>query len=155
MDLNDAIQSAVRHEHDLVVSDEVAEDLKVRLGSASRRSTVIMAEVHGRRPRTGEPAIETISSALVDASIADHVAALVAGTSACLADAPPELAQDAIFEGLHLVGGGSLLYAQLLSELTSVPVQVAPDPARVVIEGAARCLEDLVRLRPLFVAAER
>ena len=77
------------------------------------------------------------------------MAALVAGTSACLAEAPPELAQDAIFEGLHLVGGGSLLdgYAQLLSESTSVPVQVAPDPARVVIEGATRCLDDLVRLR--------
>ena len=157
LDLNGAIQSAVRHEHDLVVGDEVAEDLKIRLGSAGRRTSEIMAEVHGRRPRTAERAIETISSTLVDAAIADHVTALVAGTSACLAEAPPELAQDAIFEGLHLVGGGSLLdgFAGLLSEKTSVPVRVASNPARVVIEGAARCLEDLNRLRPLFVSADR
>lgn len=157
LDLNGAIQSAVRHEHDLVVGDEVAEDLKIRLGSADRRTSAVMAEVHGRRPRTAERAIETISSTLVDAAIADHVTALVAGTSACLAEAPPELAQDAIFEGLHLVGGGSLLdgFAELLSEKTSVPVRVASNPARVVIEGAARCLEDLNRLRPLFVSADR
>jgi rod shape-determining protein MreB len=98
-----------------------------------------------------------VSSELVARAIGDLVASIVTGTADCLADAPPELAQDAIFEGLHLVGGGALLsgFSEVLSEGTAVPVAMATDPERVVIEGATRCLEDLDRLRPLFVAAER
>ena len=156
-DLNDAIMTAVRQEVDLVIGDDVAEDLKCRLGSARPRETALVAEVRGRRPRTAEPAVELISSNLIEAAVSDLVAAMVAGTAACLADAPPELAQDAIFEGIHLMGGGALLegFGEVLADGTSVPVRSAMDPARVVIEGAARCLEDIDRLRPLFLAAER
>lgn len=156
-DLNAAIMTAVRQEAELVIGDDAAEALKRSLGTAGPSGRALTAEVHGRRPRSGEPAVELVSSELVAGAISDLVSAIVTGTADCLADAPPELAQDAIFEGLHLVGGGALLtgFAELLSEGTAVPVTMAADPERVVIEGATRCLEDLDRLRPLFVAAER
>ena len=156
-DLDGAIATAVRQSLDLVISDHLAQELKHHIASADPSARPVVAEVHGRRTASGDPATEQVSSGLVNRAISDLVSAIVAGSAACLADAPPELAQDAIFEGIHLVGGGALLdgFAERLATATSVPVRVAPDPARVVVEGAGRCLEDLGRLRAHFAAADR
>ena len=156
-DLDAAIASAVRQQRDLVIGDRLAEQLKVEIGSADPAALPVDAEVHGRRTMTAAPAIEQISSLMVSKAIADLVAAMVGGAASCLADAPPELAQDAIFEGIHLVGGGAMLdgFAALLSAGTSIPVHVAANPSMAVVEGAARCLDEIDRLRALFAAADR
>ena len=119
--------------------------------------TPATAEVHGRRTGTGEPASAVVGSDVISGAIADLLRSIVDGVAMCLADSPPEFAQDAIFEGIHLVGGGAQLdgFVPVLERGTSVPVHLAPNPTAAVIEGAGRCLEDLDRLRPLFEAADR
>jgi len=156
-DLDAAVADAVRQRLDLVIGERLGEELKIAIGSADPSTPPTSAEVHGRRTGSGEPAAENISSLLVSDAIGDLVTSIIAGVAACLSDAPPELAQDAIFEGIHLVGGGGLLhgFAERLSEATSVPVAIAPHAETAVVEGAGRCLDDLDRLRPLFERAER
>jgi rod shape-determining protein MreB len=156
-DLDRAIASQVRQRLDLVISESLAEDVKCRLASVDSTAPEVVAEIHGRRTSSGEPAIGEIPSSLVATAVADLAAQMVGGVASCLADAPPELAQDAIFEGIHLIGGGSRLdgFAALLEAGISVPVRVVADPEHVVVEGAGRCLEDLDRLRPLFASADR
>jgi rod shape-determining protein MreB len=156
-DLDAAIADLVRHQFDLVISDRASEEIKIGIVSASTSAPPLTAEVHGRRTGTGEPASAVVDSDVVNRALADLLRAMVEGVALCLADSPPEFAQDAIFEGIHLVGGGALLdgFVPLLEAGTSVPVHVAHNPSSVVIEGAGRCLEDLARLRPLFEAAER
>lgn len=156
-DLDRAISSLVRQKLDLVISDQLAEDLKCHLGSVDPLRPEVLAELHGRRTATGIPASDDVSSTLVAGAIGDLAAQMVHGVASCLADAPPELAQDAIFEGIHLIGGGSRLdgFPALLEQGISVPVRVVNDPEHVLIEGAGRCLEDLDRLRPLFASADR
>ena len=155
-DLDEAIADMVRHSYDLVISERSSEQLKVGIGSAGPATTSHTAEVHGRRTSTGEPASVLLGSDVVSAAIADVLRSIVEGVKQCLADSPPEFAQDAIFEGIQLVGGGAQLngFAELLAEGTSIPVHVAHNPTGVVIEGAGRCLDDLDRLRPLFEAAD-
>ena len=55
----------------------------------------------------------------------------------CLAEAPPELAQDIIYKGIHLVGGGALLRGmiQRLADET-VPVHLVETPLECVALGA-------------------
>lgn len=156
-DLDAAISSMVRHKFDVVVSDQTSEELKMSVGSARPDHLDLTAEVHGRHTTTGEPALATVSSADVTSAIRDALKAIVDGVATCLADSPPEFAQDAIFEGIHLVGGGALLdgIVPLLSEGTQVPVNLAAAPRHVVIEGAGRCLDDLTRLSALFKSADR
>ena len=108
-DLDLAIATAVRQSLDLVISEALAQELKHRVASANPAARPVVAEVHGRRTASGIPAVEQVSSGLVNRAIGDLVGSIVAGSAACLADAPPELAQDAIFEGIHLVGGGAQL----------------------------------------------
>jgi rod shape-determining protein MreB len=86
-----------------------------------------------------------------------EVAQILDAAASCLGEAPPELAQDIIFGGIHLVGGGSLLrgMTQRLANATSVPVHLVDLPLECVVLGAGRCLESLDQLRPVFTDSER
>ena len=88
--------------------------------------------------------------------MSDQVALVVETVLGCLSDAPPELAQDIIYEGIHLLGGGARLrgLAQRLAEATDVPVHLVADPLRCVVEGAGLCLDSFDSLRPIFAAAD-
>ena len=156
-DLDHAISEYVRQELDLVISDRVGEELKIRIGSANPATPLALAEVHGRRTSSGAPSTEQVSSEVVASAMHELVNAMVGGAAACLAEAPPELAQDAIFEGIHLVGGGAAIdgIVPLISQGTSVPVHVVSNSISVVAEGAARCLDEIGRLGALFEAANR
>ena len=86
----------------------------------------------------------------------EQVELLIATVLGCLSDAPPELAQDIIYEGIHLLGGGARLrgLAQRLAEETDVPVHMVDDPLECVVRGAGLCLDSFDSLRPIFAAAE-
>ena len=156
-DLDRAIAARVRQVNDLVISEQVGEVLKIRVGSVDPFAPTTVAEVQGRRTSTGTPATEVVSTETVRDALSDLVGSMISGVASCLAEAPPELAQDAIFEGIHLVGGGSRLdgIIELLSKETSVPVHVRPDAVSAVVEGAARCLEEFDRLSSLFQSSDR
>ena len=74
----------------------------------------------------------------------------------CLGNAPPELAQDLISQGIHLVGGGGLLSGldRRLSEETALPVHLVDAPLECVVLGAGKCLEAFESLKSLFMGAE-
>ena len=80
---------------------------------------------------------------------------MIGAAADCLAEAPPELAQDIMFEGIHLLGGGALLrgMAQRLANGTAVPVHLVDLPLECVVLGAGRCLEAFDELRPVFADA--
>ena len=75
----------------------------------------------------------------------------------CLGHAPPELAQDLIQQGIHLVGGGAMLrgFAHRLAEETELPVHMVDAPLECVVLGAGKCLEAFESLKVLFMGAER
>ena len=56
-------------------------------------------------------------------ALEDNVASIVEAAAECLGEAPPELAQDIMFEGIHLTGGGALLrgMTQRLADATPFP----------------------------------
>ena len=79
----------------------------------------------------------------VRGAIEEQIRQIVSAAVECLGEAPPELAQDIIFQGIHLVGGGSLLrgLAKRLADETAVPVHLVDTPLECVALGAGRCLE--------------
>jgi rod shape-determining protein MreB len=156
-DLDRDVAEWIRHHADAVISTSTAEALKTSVGTADATPRPRTAEVPARRTIDGAPFLLEVSGADVHAAIADHVAQLVRAASECLAEAPPDLAQDVLVHGLHVVGGGSQLdgLLALLEERTEVPVVSCDVPAEAVVLGAGRCLEDLGRLSQLFASAER
>jgi rod shape-determining protein MreB and related proteins len=156
-DLDRAVVDAVRQRDDMVISEPVGEELKIRIGSVDPFAPSTMAEVQGHRVGTGIPTASVISTDEVRSAILDLAEQMVDNVVSCLAEAPPELAQDAIFEGIHFVGGTSGLHGmvELLSKGTAVPVQRSHNPTGATVEGAARCLDDIDRLGALFSEGAR
>ena len=70
-----------------------------------------------------------------------------------LAETPPELAQDLLEVGIHLVGGGSMLRGldRRIERETGVNVRLVDMPLETVVLGAGRCLESFDRLRDMFM----
>jgi len=156
-DLDRDIADWIRHHGDAVVAPATAEAVKVSIGTALDAPRDRVAEIPARRTHDGVAVLLSITGDDVHAAIADHVAHMVRASSECLGQAPPDLAQDVLVHGLHVVGGGSQLdgIVSCLAEQTDVPVSTCDAPAEAVVIGAARCLEDLGRLSQLFASAER
>ena len=156
-DLDAAIQSYVRTTFGVAIGERTAEAVKLAVGSAAPYADEPDAQVRGREVSTGMPRTVSLSSAEVRDAVAEEVSQILAASTTCLGEAPPELAQDIIFGGVHLTGGGALLrgLSQRLEETTGVPVHLVEMPLECVVLGAGRCIESFDRLQPLFATAER
>ena len=126
------------------------------IGSAAPYTGEVKAEVRGRELMTGMPKTVVLSPSELRDAIEDQVRQILDAAVGCLGEAPPELAQDIITQGIHLVGGGALLrgLARRLADETAVPVHLVDMPLECVALGAGRCLDSFDTLRELFVTAE-
>jgi len=90
-------------------------------------------------------------------AIDEPVTAMVDAVLTCLSQAPPELAQDLIVQGIHLVGGGGLLLGldQRIAREAEVPVRLVDTPLECVVLGAGRCIESYEAVQAMFIDSRR
>lgn len=150
-DLDEAVRAAVRDLHDVAIGDRTAEELKRAVGTAFPAAEPRRAEVTGRERSTGRLRAVVVESELVRRAIEPAVARLVSGVFAALSECPPELTQDVLRGGMHLVGGGAQLrgLAARLEHETEVAVHVVDEPRLAVVRGAGQTVEELEDLRIL------
>ena len=124
-DIDNAIQGYVRREYGIAVGERTAEEIKIVLGSAYPTAGEVSAEVRGRELMSGLPKTVVLTPDEVRVAIEEPVTAMVDSVVSCLAQAPPELAQDLIVQGVHLVGGGGMLKGMdlRLTAESDVPVR--------------------------------
>jgi rod shape-determining protein MreB len=156
-DIDAAIQTYVRRDYGMAIGERTAEEIKLAIGSAFPVDDSVKAEVRGRDLMTGLPKTVILSPDEVRAAIDEQVSAIVDSVVQCLGQAPPELAQDLIAQGIHLVGGGGMLRGldRRLEEETAIPVHLVDAPLECVVLGAGRCLEAFDSLKVMFMGSER
>ncbi len=156
-DMDTAIQTFVRREYGIAIGERTAEEIKVAIGSAHATDDEVKAEVRGRDLMTGLPKTVVLAPEEVREALEEHVSAIVDSVIQCLGMAPPELAQDLIMQGIHLVGGGGLLRGldQRLAQETDLPVHLVAEPLECVVLGAGKCIEAFESLRVMFMEADR
>ncbi len=156
-DIDAALQAYVRREYGMAIGERTAEEIKLAIGSAYPVNDDVKAEVRGRDLMSGLPKTAILSPGEVREAIEEQVRAIVDSVIDCLGFAPPELAQDLIIQGIHLVGGGGLLRGidRRLAEETALPVHLVDAPLECVVLGAGKCLEAFESLKVLFMGAER
>ena len=154
-DIDGSIQAYVKREYGIAIGERTAEDIKVAIGSAWPTSDEVKAEVRGRDLMTGLPKTVILSPEEVRLAIDDVIGAICESVISCLGQAPPELAQDLIHQGIHLVGGGGMLSGleHRLAHETGIPVHLVDAPLECVVLGAGRCIEAYDSLKVMFMGA--
>lgn len=143
--IDEAIQNYVRRKHNLIIGERMAEDVKIKIGSATPLKVSEKTEVRGRDGATGLPRTVEITTDEVTDAIGEITLKIVGAAKGVLEQIPPELASDIIDKGIVLSGGTSLLrnLDKLLTEKLGVPVSLAENPLLCVALGTGMALENL------------
>ena len=152
-DIDAAVQAYIRREYGIAIGERTAEEIKVTIGSAWPTEHEFAAEVRGRELMSGLPKTVVLSAEEVREAIDEPVSAMVDAVIACLGQAPPELAQDLISQGIYLVGGGGMLKGldERIAVETEIPVHLVHAPLECVVLGAGHTVEAYDNLKVMFM----
>jgi rod shape-determining protein MreB len=148
-EMDEAIVQYFRRKYNLLIGENTAEDVKIRIGSVFPLPEETSLEVKGRDQVTGLPKTISITSEEVRSALSEPIKAIIEVIKNTLEETPAELSADLVDRGIVLAGGGSLLrgFTELLSQETELPVNLAEDPLTCVVRGTGRYLEELDNLR--------
>ena len=151
--MDEAIINYVKRKYNLLIGEQTAEKIKIRIGTAYPTDTIESMEVKGRDLVLGIPKTLELKSEEVREALSEPVNAIVESVKMALEKTPPELSADIVDKGIVLVGGGSLLanLDVLLRESTGLPVMLAEDPLTAVAVGTGRCLDEIGLLREVTI----
>lgn len=143
--IDEAIQNYLKKKYNLIVGDTTAEDIKIKIGSATAVSKEDKLEISGRDLVFGLPRSVVVTSIDVTEAIRPVLLQIIGAVKAVLEDTPPELAADIIDKGIVMSGGSALLrnFDRLMTEETGVPAHVAEDALFCVVRGTGLVLENI------------
>lgn len=151
--IDEAVASYMRKKHNLIIGDQTAEEVKIKIGSAVALPKVKKMEVKGRDSIMGLPKVIELSSTEVTEAIRPVLNQIIGAVKAVLEETPPELASDIIDKGIVMSGGTSLLrnFDKLMTEEVGVPFHVAEDAILCVVRGTGAALENIEKYKKSIV----
>ena len=150
-ELDEAIIQYMKRAYNLMIGERMAEDIKIKIGSAYPLEQELTMEVKGRDLVAGLPKTLTITSEEVREALQEPISTIVESVRVTLERCPPELAADLVDRGIVLAGGGALIRGidKLLAEETGLPVHISDDPLSAVANGTGVVLQELGFLEKL------
>jgi len=143
--IDEAIANFLRKKHNMVIGEQTAEEVKIKIGSALPLGKEEVREVKGRDWVTGLPKMVTVSSTEITEAIRPVLSQIIGTVKGVLEETPPELASDIIDRGIVMSGGTALLrnLDKLMTSETNVPCHVAEEPMLCVVRGTGIALENI------------
>lgn len=140
--VNDAISSFIRKHHNLLIGEQMAEQVKIKIGSAIKVDNPGEMEVKGRDVTTGMPKTLQINSNEIADAIRPVLNQIILAIKKVLEKTPPELSADVIDRGMVLSGGTAQIrnIDELFTKATGVPAHVVDEPLYCVIRGIAEAI---------------
>ena len=144
---NQAILNYVRKNHGLFIGEDMAEEIKIKIGTAIEESSPHVMEIKGRNIMTGLPKTVKLTSEEVRAALKDATGQIVETVHGVLEKTPPELAADIVDRGIVLTGGGALLRGMdtLIERKTGVSTLTVQNAMSVVAVGTGKYAEVMAR----------
>lgn len=143
--IDEAIALYVRKKHNLIIGDQTAEEVKIKIGSAQPLAKEEKIEVKGRDSIMGLPKVIELTSTEASEAIRPILNQIIGVVKAVLEETPPELASDIIDKGIVLSGGTALLrnLDKLMTAEIGVPAHVVEEPMLCVVKGIGVALENI------------
>ncbi len=144
----------IREEFNILIGEQLAESIKVNIGSAVPLDEPKEIEVRGRDLLTGLPKAVMISDKQVREAISRTVSKIIETIKTILETTPPELVSDIYERGLYLSGGGALLRGldKAISAAAKIPVKIVDDPLTCVARGTGLLLGNKELLEKVVLA---
>ncbi len=136
---DEAIINYLKREHDLLIGTNTAEDIKLKIGSASPYDGEGAMEVRGRNIVNGLPKNTEITSEEIRDVLSAPIAQIISAIKETLEVTLPELSADIIDKGIYLTGGSSQLrgLSDLISRETRIDVHIPENPMDCVALGTS------------------
>lgn len=152
-ELNENIVQYARNNFNMLIGERTAEEIKIRIGSATDTIELLEAPIRGRDLVTGLPKEVIMNGAQAKEAMQRSISIIVEAVKACIEETPPELLSDIIEQGIYLAGGGALLrgLADVIMEETQIRTHVTDDPLTAVVRGTGIVLEDIEALQEVLL----
>lgn len=142
-DFDEAIVRYIRRKHNVLIGEQTAEDIKIKIGTTYPLIEEESMEIRGRDLLTGLPKIVTVTSSETEEALREVTSQIVEAVISVLEQTPPELSADILDRGIILTGGGSMLRGleELIEEKTGIKTITAEEPMKVVAIGTGQFVE--------------
>ncbi len=155
-EFNYDIINYMRRQHNLLIGERTAEQIKINVGSALTELDEPIDDymVNGRDLMTGIPKQITVNYAEIAHALNKSITKIEEAVLKALESTPPELAADIYQTGLYLTGGGALLRGldKRIAQKTKLTVHIADDPLRAVVRGTGIVLKERAKYQNILMS---
>lgn len=140
------IQDYMSRQHNVKVSERMAERIKINVGSALTELPADLVpedyRVHGPNIITALPMEVPVCYQEIAQCLDRSISRIETEVLKALSQTPPELYADIVKNGIYLTGGGALLRGldKRLTDKINIPFHVAPEPLLCVAKGTGIAL---------------
>jgi len=140
-----AIADYIKKNFNLAIGDKMAEDIKIKIGSAIAIDEEMIMIIKGRDFLTGLPRQTEIKTNEIVKAIGRELREMIRAIKTVLQETPPELSADIIDRGIITTGGTAQLknFPELIFRRTGVKATLADDAMFCVAKGTGIALKHL------------
>ena len=154
-DLTADIQEYMSRQHNIKVSERMAERIKINVGAAITELGDEAPEdyiVHGPNRITALPMEVPVCYQEIAHCLDKTISKIETAVLTALENTQPELYADIVKNGIYLSGGGALLrgLAKRLSDKINIQFHVADDPLHAVAKGTGGALKNITQFSVLM-----
>ena len=147
-ELTSDIQEYMSRQHNVKVSERMAERIKIHVGAALTDLGDEAPDdyvVHGPNRITALPMEVPVCYQEIARCLEKTVAKIETAILQALEETPPELYADIVHNGIYLAGGGAMLkgLARRLTDKINIPFHVADDPLHCVAKGTGIAIKHI------------
>lgn len=150
-EIDASIVDYIKKQHNTMVGEKTAEQIKIQIGSADGTSKEKSMNIIGRNLITGLPKSVEINSKEIHEALKYPISRIIEAIKDTLEKIPPELASDIMESGIMIAGGGALLDGidRNINMETGMPVYIAENPLDCVALGTGMVLDDMETLKKI------
>lgn len=152
--IDESIADYIKKTFNLAIGDKMAEEVKIKIGSALPIDEELSMTIKGRDLISGLPRSVEIKTNEIVKAISGELREIIKTIKDVLQETPPELAADIIDYGMTMTGGTSSLrnLSELVLRRVGVKTVVAENPLYCVARGTGVALEHLGAYKRMVIA---
>ncbi|MCX6809158.1 MAG: rod shape-determining protein [Candidatus Berkelbacteria bacterium] len=135
--MDEAIIDYIRKKRNLIIGEQTAELVKIKIGSSITQKKDLKMEISGSNTISGLPESIICHTNDIAQAVKPVLNEIILAVKQVLQRTPPELSSDVMDKGIVISGDASNLrgFDELMTKITGVPCQMVEEPGLCTIKG--------------------